>query len=719
VITKLLALVGAAAIGLAFAAVLAVPGALVVADAGEFDRDGVKTDLGRLAQRSVIYDANGDVIGTVGSEDREFVALDDVPKLVQDAVVAVEDESFWTNAGIDVNGMMRAALTNLDAGSVQQGGSTITQQLVKNRLLSPKRDVKRKIREVVLAVLLNDRYPKRKILEQYLNTVYFGQGAHGVAAAAERLFLQPGAYGIPRPTPLEELSVGQAALLAGLIANPEGNNPFVYPRRAKATRSRSLSRMVEQDVITLAQAAEAQREPLPSIRPVADLRPRNSWAEEVQDRLITDPRFAMLGATPREREQRVLTGGLRIHSTLDPEAQAAAQDAMARILPQKPGFTAALVAITPSNGAVKAMVAGPGFEQSQYNIATSTPGRQAGSTWKAITLAAALEHGFSPDDKVSGVSPCDFGPLGKTQNAEGGGGGIMTLRDATVHSVNCAYTRTQLAVGFDKVIDTAHRMGIKQTTLTPILTLTLGAIESTPLEMATVAATIANGGVRNDPLFVSKITTSDGDVVFDIANTAGERAISADAAACETSMLAEGVARGTGTAARLNRRVAAGKTGTTDEKTDANFLGFTPQLAAFVWHGNATARVPGAGFGGQIPARIFKAFMDRALAGEPALGFPNPGPFCARPGSYITEIGRGVGLPPEPPPPEPEIVIPTPGPQPSKSSGNSNRSSGNNNNSSSSPSPAPTAPPPTSPPPTSPPPTSPPPTSPPPEGGTP
>ncbi len=639
---RFVALVGVATVATALAVALIVPGALLVAGAGEYERSRAAEDFRQLAQRSVIVDTAGNVIGRIGSEDRQYVTLDQVPKILQDAVVAVEDESFWENAGIDVNGLVRAARENFESGEVEQGGSTITQQLVKNRLLSPERDIERKLREIVIAIQLAERYPKEEILEQYLNTVYFGQGAYGVQAASERFFLHPGPYGVAVPTPLADITIGQAALLAGVIANPEGNNPFFQPERAAARRAFALERMVEQGVITQAEADAAFLEPLPSILPTADLRPRNSWAEEVQDSIIADDRFDKLGETRAEREKSLLTGGLRIEATLDPVMQEQAQSAINETLPtNKPGFTAALVAIEPATGHVRAMVAGPGFEESQYNIATSYPGRQAGSTWKIITLAAALESGFSPNDRVSGSSPCEFGDLGRTQNAEGGGGS-MTLRSATVNSVNCAYARTELAVGFPKVIETAHDMGIKQQTLKPVLTLTLGAVESTSLEMATVAATIANGGVRNDPLFVSKITTYDGQVLFDSSKLEGERAISAETAACETDIMAEGVARGTGTAARLAGHTAAGKTGTTDEKTDANFVGFVPQLAAFIWHGNKEARVPGAGFGGQVPARIFKAFMDQALAGQPAQPFPDPGPTCDREGSTITEAGRGV-----------------------------------------------------------------------------
>jgi penicillin-binding protein 1A len=386
----------------------------------------------------------------------------------------------------------------------------------------------------------------------------------------------------------------------------------------------ALELMVDQGYITEEQAAAANDEPIPSVKPVPELRPRNAWAEEIQDRLINDPAFAVLGATADERRKRVLTGGLQIHSTLDPAVQASAQQAIDEILPEKPGFTGALVAIDPRSGFVKAMVAGPGFEQSQYNIATSFPGRQAGSTWKVITLAAALEHGFSPNDTVSGSSPCKFEEWGETANAEGGNG-TMTLRAATANSVNCAYARTQLAVGFDKVIPLAHKMGIKQQTLQPILTLTLGTVESTPLEMATVASTIANNGVRHDPMFVSKILDATGKVVFDAANVPGEQAITPETAACEIDLLRAVITGGTGTAARLGDRPVFGKTGTTDNKADANFL---------------TARVPGAGFGGEIPARIFQAFMTRALVLEPVVQFPAPGPVCDRPGKHIDPAGR-------------------------------------------------------------------------------
>jgi penicillin-binding protein 1A len=631
--------IGGVAVGACLAAL--IPGATTVAN-GSFYESTKLGELSELAQRSTIYDADGTVLAVLGLENREPVDLDAVPEILQNAVVAVEDKTFWRNNGVDLNGTLRAFIKNLTEGGIVQGGSTISQQLVKNRILSNKRDINRKIREIILALQLNEKFSKREILEQYLNTVYFGQGSYGVKSAVERFFLTATPFGPVSSTDLANVTIGQAALLAGLVSNPEGNNPFVYPERAKLRRQLALENMVEEEYITQAQADAANLEPLPNpaLKPLAELRPRNSWGEEVQDRLFTDPMFDVLGSTVKERKQKVLTGGLKIYATMDPKLQDDAQNAINSILPSgADGFTASLVSIDPRNGFVKAMVAGPGFESSQYNIATSYPGRQSGSTWKVITLAAGLESGFSPSDMVDGSSPCEFKQYGRTQNAEGSSG-MQTLRVATAHSTNCAFARIELATGFQKVMDTAQAMGITQNTLKPILTLTLGTIETTPLEMASVTSTIASGGIHHKPTFVSKILAPDGEVVFDAKNLVATRAISANAAACETDLMRGVVSGGTGGAARLNDRPVAGKTGTTDNLADANFLGFTPQLATFIWHGSPLARVPGAGFGGGIPARIFKRYMDAAHSGQPVVQFPAPGPFCARSAAFITEFGR-------------------------------------------------------------------------------
>jgi membrane peptidoglycan carboxypeptidase len=658
---------GGIALGACLAALL--PGTAVFAKSVSYQSNTVG-QLKALAQRSTVYDSGGNQIGQLGTINREDVTLAQVPKILQDAVISVEDKTFWTNDGIDLNGVFRAAVTNISSGAIQQGGSTITQQLVKQRILTSKRDVNRKVKEIVLALRLNKKYSKSSILEQYLNTVYFGQGSYGVKAAVERFFVFPdpsSPFGV-RGTDLSHITIGEAALLAGVINNPEGDNPFVNPAGARLKRSVALQRMVAEHYITPADEARADVEPIPSIKPSADLRPTDSWVTEVQSRLFTDPIYAALGKTVQERRNAVLKGGLKIYATEDSGMQNLAQNVINNDLSSPAGFTGSLVAIDPKNGEVKAMVGGPGFAHSQFNIATLYPGRQAGSTWKTITLAAALESGFSPNDIVDGTSPCSLPPWGMTQNAEAGGG-QMPLRAATANSVNCAFARTELAVGFPKIIDTAHKLGITQNTLKPILTLTLGTVESTALEMATVAATIADEGVHHSPVFVSKIIGPDGSTIFDASTVPGTQVISKDTADCETDLLKGVITGGTGTGAALNGRDAAGKTGTTDGQTDANFLEITPQLADFIWHGDPLKRTPGAGFGGNYPASASRDFMNGALAGQPALPLPDPGPACQRPGATITPLGRLAGalLPgavgpagPTPIAPPPTVVITPP-----------------------------------------------------------
>ena len=263
--------------------------------------------LGELSQPTLVYDANGTQIGKLGVQDREPVELAEVPQDLINAVIATEDKTFWKNPGIDVSGVSRAFVENLTEGKISQGGSTITQQLVKNRILGNKRDLQRKAKELILAYRLNDKYSKREILKQYLNTVYFGQGSYGVKAATRRFFrtLDPAApFGV-RGKALSELTVGEAALLAGVIRNPEGDNPFVHPERTIERRAEVLKGMVSQNYITQAQADTANQEPMPTVKPTSELRPDNAWAEKAQEVLLSDPR---LGATPRAAPRQGAAG---------------------------------------------------------------------------------------------------------------------------------------------------------------------------------------------------------------------------------------------------------------------------------------------------------------------------------------------------------------------------------------------------------------------------
>ncbi len=301
---------------------------------------------------------------------------------------------------------------------------------------------------------------------------------------------------------------------------------------------------------------------------------------------------------------------------------------------------------------------GPTSPQSQYNIATSADGRQTGSTFKVITLAAALENGYSPADTVDGSSPCSVpGYDGEAQNDEPGGG-TEDLWSATAGSVNCAFVRLATSVGYDKVIAEAHAMGIAKNNLERILNLTLGTREQNPETMATVMATIASGGVHHSPFVVQKVVAPDGKVVFD-ENEPGDQVLHPDVAACEQNILRGVITGGTGTNAALASHTAFGKTGTTDQRADAWFIGATPQLATAVWFGNRLGNIAGAGFGGDSAAPIFKAFMDPALDGQPDLGIPPPGPVCARVGNSINPEGGRTPAPVAPTLPPTVSQVPT------------------------------------------------------------
>src|SRR5215211_4101018 len=560
-----------------------VPGARQIALAHHYTTS-VKS-LGELSQPTTVYDASGVQIGKLGVHDREPVELDAVPQILIDAVIATEDKTFWKNPGIDVNGVSRAFVENLTEGKISQGGSTITQQLVKNRILGNKRDLQRKAKELILAYRLNDKYSKREILKQYLNTVYFGQGSYGVKAATRRFFLtvDPGAA-FPRGKQLSELTVGEAALLAGLIRNPEGDNPFVHPDQSVRRRAQVLKTIVERHHITQAQASLANLEGLPTVKPSSELRPENTWAERAQQVLFSDPR---LGATPKERRDKVLQGGLKIYTTKDPAMQQMADDAVTSGLRgAKAGFGAALVAMDPKTGYVKAMTDSRPYEEAKFNLATDGAGRQVGSSFKVTTLATILQNGYSRNDQVDGTEPCSVPGLGgSTDNAEGGGG-VITIDQATAESVNCAFVRLSTSVGVDKVIDMAQKLGMRS--VVPgrqpinewrVLTFTLGVISVTPLEMANIGATIAGGGIHHDPIFVQKVVGADGKVVFDETGRPGDRVLDPDVAACEASILhgplgPGGTADGKG----IPGRDAFGKTGTNDREISSAFLGGTPDL---------------------------------------------------------------------------------------------------------------------------------------------
>jgi penicillin-binding protein 1A len=583
--------IGGIAVGACLAAL--VPGTVEIATAHRYTVDEVK-ELRGLSQPTTVYWADGSEMDSLGLEDREPIrSIVEVPKRLQDAIIATEDRTFWTNDGIDLGAVFRAFLTNVTSGEIEQGGSTITQQLVKNRLLTPKRDVNRKIREIQAALRLNEKFSKDKILEEYLNTVYFGSGSYGIKAAARRFFVTPDpAFGF-RGKNMDELTIGEAALLAGVISSPEANNPFNYPDRAIRRRAAALRSMVEEGYITQAEADAANNEPMPTIPPPAEKRPDSYLVSEVQDRLLADPR---LGNTPEERKAKLLKGGLQVHTTFDPRLQQIAEGATtdAKPRPGDPDWVSSLVSIEYATGAVRAMVGGTQFGANleggnEYNIATHVPGRQPGSTWKVITLATALASGYSANDTVDGSAPCNVPsqfpatPANEfPTNSEGSGSRSTTIRTATSGSVNCSFIRLSTSIGLDRVIEMANRMGITQP-LQRILNISIGTIETTPLEMATVISTVANDGVRVNPYMIQKVVDAQGTVLVDNASPPSEQVFSADVAACTKNLLRGAVTGGTGGNANIGGYSVFGKTGTTDAKADAWFVGSAGNLATAVW----------------------------------------------------------------------------------------------------------------------------------------
>ena len=613
--------------------------------AGSVGSEVERLDLGPLATRSMVHAADGSVIGVFHDEEYRIpVPLSRVPAHVVRAVLDAEDDRFYDHGPLDLRAMTRAMVNNLEEGEISEGGSTITQQLVKTVLLTSKQDVDRKLQEAALAIRLEKQMTKDQILERYLNTVYFGNHSYGIQAAAERYYR----------VNVDQLTVGQATLLAGLIRNPVYADPYDNPQAATERRDVIVDRMVTLGHLSPVQADYIKAEPMPPPLQVTE-GPRagsDYFTEYVKQQLLRDER---LGSTDSERYQAVFRGGLSIHTTLNPAFQAMAEESVADILPDTDGrFTAALVSVEPTTGAVRAMVGGSDFGQTKFNLVTDTQGRQTGSSFKPFTLIAALEQGIQTNDSILGSSPCVIPNPGsedwKPNNVEGGSSGVLTLTEATVNSVNCAYARLIKLVGADKVVDVAHRMGVTNE-LQPYLSLTLGSELVTPLQMASAYATLAADGEHFSTYVVDRIEDRDGKVIF--RNQAkGERAISEQNARQVNQVLSQVVQRGTGTAARISGWDVGGKTGSTDNNTNAWFVGYTRTLATAVWMGAPEGDVSMRNvngvtvFGGTYPAQIWGSFTRKALADSEPVDFTPPDGSGMRGGRFLALAGEKA------PPPE-------------------------------------------------------------------
>ncbi|HET9727949.1 MAG TPA: transglycosylase domain-containing protein [Acidimicrobiia bacterium] len=602
-----------------------------------------------LALRSVVYDdANKPIATLSGPQDRAYVTLPHIAPVLKRAVLAAEDRTFYHHGGVDWRSVARAMTQNLHAGTILQGGSTIAQQLVKNTLFRrPARDVQRKVREAVLAIALERQYSKDQIFEAYLNTVYFGNGAYGVEAAAERYFGRTAAT----------VDLAQSTLLGAMIANPSKRNPIAHPDEAARSRARVLTEMVKAHWTSSHAALAAQKEPLPrSIRVPQLDPPTDAFVEEVKQQLLADPR---LGSTASERYRQVFAGGLRIYTTLDRRLEADAVEA-ATVLPTS-AYTTAMVVLDNSSGAVRAIYPGGGFQNGGFDLATQGA-RQTGSAFKAITLAAALDNGFSPNDMVDANGHCTLVydprvPPWTLQNFEGESLGTVTLTKAIAQSSNCAFARVAIALGPSHIVDMAHELGITRP-LDAVPSITLGTEEVSPLDMAQAFSVFAADGVRHTAHFIVRVEDRNGHVLFANGNDA-TRVLPPQIARTETEMLGHVISEGTAHNSLGDwGRPAAGKTGTNDQSRDVWFVGYTPQLTTAVWVGNPSALVPVVldgvqQVGGNYPARICRAFMTAALVDAPALGFPPPNPFLWPPARMISEFGLSAVVPSSPRPSAP------------------------------------------------------------------
>jgi penicillin-binding protein 1A len=577
-----------------------------------------------LDVRSEVFDRYGNVIATWrGEQNRVPVALKDVPDHLVQAVLDVEDSQFYRHLGINVRALARATAANVEAGGVAQGGSTITQQLVKLSYLTSKQDVNRKVREALISYRFEKKYSKEQILEIYLNTVYLGQGSYGVQAASERYFAKP----------VSQLNKGESAFLAGMIRNPTGYDPIKFRDRSRRRRSIVLERMRSLGHITDKELEEFKLAPMP--RPADRLiKPETYFLEAVKQELLDDPR---LGETAKERYQAVFSGGLKILTTFDPLAQQLAEEAVTDNVPQRQkDFTAALVSVDVDTGAVRAMVGGRGFETDKYNLATQGK-RQPGSSWKPFTLIAALESGISPKSTINGAEPCPIpNPNGKPnpyepRNSSEGSGSTDTILAQLVQSNNCAFARLAYIVGYDKVADVARRLGIT-TNIDLVPAMALGVEEVHPIEMAGAYATIAAEGKSRKAYLVEEVLDRDGKSIF-TADRSDKQVIDQQIARILIGTMRRVVTSGTGRKeAQLRDHEGAGKTGTTNNYEDAWFVGYTSQIATAVWMGAPDGKLPMRSvggisvLGGTYPAEIWHDYMTAELADDIPVRLPGPDP---------------------------------------------------------------------------------------------
>jgi penicillin-binding protein 1A len=596
-----------------------------------FSRDLPSTDALISVEpwtRTIIYDAHGQPLKAFYEEDRVIVSLDEVPRHLANAFIAIEDRQFYRHWGLNMFAIARAVLEDVMARRIVRGASTITQQLARNLFLTQEQTLTRKIKEAILAIRIERHYTKDEILAMYLNQIYFGEGAYGVASAAAKYFGKN----------VSDISLAEAAMLAGIPRNPSAYSPWRNLERAEQREAIVLRAMVEMDMITAQQAAEAKNDTI----------------------VIAHGEKAEIGAYFTEHVRRILErkygaaalyrGGLKVYTTIDLSLQELAERAVEqnlRAMEKRRGYTpkdttgihlaagasktdyiqGALIALDPATGYIRAMVGGRDFLDSQWNRATQAP-RQPGSAFKIFVYTAAIDNGMTPCDIIMD-DPIVMANLDNTEwrpeNFDEEFRGPVTVREALAKSINIPAIKVGDQIGQETVIRYARRMGIKSE-LQPYRSIALGTFEVTLLELTSAVGVLAASGILAEPIAITRIEARDGRILEENPPRRSE-AISAQAAYEMTSLLQSVVNEGTGQSIRARgiTRNLAGKTGTTDEYGDAWFVGFSPDLVAGVWVGFDERRSMGSKeTGARVALPIWIDFMTGALEAVPDRPFPEP-----------------------------------------------------------------------------------------------
>ncbi len=576
----------------------------------------------KVGQNSFVYAADGTLLGSIpADQNRDPVPLAKMGSWLPSATIAIEDKRFYQHGGIDYVGILRALWSDVSAGKVVQGGSTITQQLVRNLYTGSQRTFRRKLKEACLAIKLADKLPKQQILEEYLNTVYYGNHAYGVQAAAETYFSKPAS----------ELNLRQAALVAGLPQAPSTDDPFHDPQAAVARRDEVLQAMLGAGTITPAQERWAAKGRDLGLKPG---RIYTRIREPYFFSYVIDQLQQAYGANT------VRGGGLRVYTTINPKLQAAANAAIRQTLYEPNDPAAAVVSVVPGTGAIRAMTAViPGNTTNQFNL-TSQSAREAGSTFKAFVLAAAIEQGIDPDRTYYDSAPftCTIaecltnGQPWQVSTYDHTYLGPISITTATLHSDNTVYAQLTLDVGPANVWKLATRLGV-HLTQPPVASIGLGPLSVSPLDMAAAYATFASGGIYAKPRAITRVTFPDGKVDTSWAKPQTKRVLSAGVAWKVTDILQQNALYGTGYGSSDGIHPDAGKTGTTEDHADGWFDGYTRDLSTSVWMGYPQGEIPMLdvhGYevaGATFAVPIWHKFMAVAEAKLPARKFLVPAHF--------------------------------------------------------------------------------------------